>query len=94
MILCTNATESPLERLSRSDVHLPQNVGIGVHRSRNCTMSEPLLYNFRLKLNLYHLLVGHLIVIPVKAGIQGWGGAGLGLVHRPNWYSIVELWHS
>ena len=49
-VLRTIVTKLPFERLSRGNVHLPQNVRVDAHRGRNCTMSRPLLYNLRMNL--------------------------------------------
>ena len=52
-LLLTNVIELSLKRLSRRDVHLPQNVGVDVHHGSNCTMSEPLLYNLGMNLGFH-----------------------------------------
>ena len=53
-LLLTKVFELILERLRRSDVHLPQNVRVeDVHRCYYCTMSEPLLYNLRVNLGFH-----------------------------------------
>ena len=46
--LLTKIFKLPLERLSRSDIHLPQNMRVDVHRGYYCTMAEPVLYSLRM----------------------------------------------